>query len=54
MAIVTGGVLKGTHGKVGQIVSKERQGTQYIAALPADFHMSMLPHEIEKRDRFAA
>lgn len=54
MAIVKGGVLKGVHGKFGPLVSKERQGTQYVAARPADFHMSMEPQEIEKRDKFSA
>lgn len=54
MAIIKGGVLWGTSGKVGTIVVKNRQGTLYAASLPVDFHMSMKPHEVEKRDKFSA
>lgn len=52
MAKVTKRVLGEYRGKIGNIVSKVRDGKQYFAARPENYRMSKEPHEVEKRNRF--
>ena len=39
-------------GKVGKLVGKVRDGKPYLAAAPKSYKMSMLPHEVDKRNIF--